>query len=304
MDKRVNLNIKKPWQGLGIDVNGTMKLDEVLSVADLNFTVAKRPIQVCGGKKIEGIVANVRTDTNEVIGVVGNRYEIVQNTEAFNFLDDMVSGGMEFVSANMSTQNSKAWILGRLNPINIMGDEIVPHVFFSNNFDGKSGIKLSVCMLRTWCQNGMSYLVPSAKFSWTIRHTKTAFDKIRIAQDNFRRIENYAGAFSETMEILQQKALPSIGEFAEFLYPLPEEASKRQFLNIETQRELLMDIYSSKEDIKPFQNTAYGAFMALTDVMTHASPMRASEKFEERRFLQIMEGVPIYEKAQSFFEVL
>ena len=66
------------------------------------------------GVEVPNYIANVRTDNNAVLGVVGKRYNIIQNTDAFSFIDGMVDEGMKFTMANTSSDNKKTWILGEL----------------------------------------------------------------------------------------------------------------------------------------------------------------------------------------------
>jgi hypothetical protein len=70
-----------------------------LNFAGLDYKVEKRKLFVETNKfsiweeenrvqKIEvpNFLATIRTDTQQVLGIVGNDYEVVQNTDAFNFL--------------------------------------------------------------------------------------------------------------------------------------------------------------------------------------------------------------------------
>lgn len=298
---RINLNVKAPWQGLGKDAQGAKTLDEVLAMTDLNFDVVGSPISV-NGQIVKDYQANVRSDNGEVLGIVGSRYEIVQNKEAFSFLDGMVQNGMEFVAGNIASNKARGWILGKLDGFSLMNDEVTPYIMFSNSYDGSSGIKLAVCMLRTWCSNGCSYLIPNVDFTWSIKHTRNANNKLELAQGNILRIGKYQNAFAEQMEILSQRRLPSIEELAEYLFPMPKEITNRTELNILNQRNMLMDIYNTKDDIAQFKGSLYGGYMAVTDFASHAEPLRQSQTYEETRFFKLMEGAKIVSEAQKYFE--
>lgn len=77
---------QRPWHGIGTVVQDAPTSEDAIRIAKLNWTVEQFPIYA-NGKEIAGMFANVRSDTNETLGVVRNRYKIVQNNEAFNFVD-------------------------------------------------------------------------------------------------------------------------------------------------------------------------------------------------------------------------
>ena len=76
---------EKPWHGLGTCVEEAPTSADALRLAGLDWEVKQRSIQVCGGAKIENFKANVRSSDGAVLGVVSDRYQIVQNAEAFSF---------------------------------------------------------------------------------------------------------------------------------------------------------------------------------------------------------------------------
>lgn len=85
---------EKPWHGLGTMVEEAPTSADALRLAGLDWTVDKKNIQVCGGAKIQNFKANVRSSDGAVLGVVSDRYKIVQNAEAFAFTDSLIDGDM------------------------------------------------------------------------------------------------------------------------------------------------------------------------------------------------------------------
>lgn len=82
--------------------------EEAIRFAGLDYEVEKSPLFTKGtGLKelqdelimndseleVPNYFANIRTDNNTVLGVVGKDYQIVQNREAFSFFDAIVGGG-------------------------------------------------------------------------------------------------------------------------------------------------------------------------------------------------------------------
>ena len=66
---------EKPWHGLGTIVSEAPDSQKTLELAGLDWNV------------IPGFKANVRDRDNSVLGIVTDRYKVVQNSEAFAFTD-------------------------------------------------------------------------------------------------------------------------------------------------------------------------------------------------------------------------
>ena len=74
---------KEPWHGLGTQVMEAPNSREALKLAGLDWKVVQEPLITGAGDMVDGYKANVRNTDNQVLGVVGDRYRIVQNEEAF-----------------------------------------------------------------------------------------------------------------------------------------------------------------------------------------------------------------------------
>ena len=76
-----------PWHGLGVRVESALSSQEALQASGLDWNVIQRPIMTDAYEPIPGYRANVRDTDNKVLGVVSDRYRVVQNAEAFAFTD-------------------------------------------------------------------------------------------------------------------------------------------------------------------------------------------------------------------------
>ena len=84
-------NGERAWHGMGVVTDGTLPAREAFETADALFTVEKRPLFFYGedtspspthGEQVPfptESFAVVRTDTEQLLGVVSKQYEIVQN---------------------------------------------------------------------------------------------------------------------------------------------------------------------------------------------------------------------------------
>lgn len=77
---------EKPWHGLGTIVEDAPSSEEALKLAGLDWKVVQKSLFINSGV-VAGYKANVRESDHSVLGVVTDRYKVVQNTEAFAFTD-------------------------------------------------------------------------------------------------------------------------------------------------------------------------------------------------------------------------
>ncbi len=79
-----------PWHGLGVCVEEALDSKEALEKSGLNWNVIQSSILTSSFDPIPGYKANIRDTDNRVLGVVTDRYKVVQNTEAFQFTDALL----------------------------------------------------------------------------------------------------------------------------------------------------------------------------------------------------------------------
>ena len=103
-----------PWHGLGRIIMDAPASREALELAGLDWQVESRNIYSGTGAMIPGYRANVRSTDEAVLGVVSDRYRIVQNEEAFQFTDDLLGEGVTYETAGSLQGGKKVWMLARL----------------------------------------------------------------------------------------------------------------------------------------------------------------------------------------------
>ena len=72
---------EKPWHGLGTIVKEAPTSADAIRLAGLDWTVVQEPIYTNFSKPVEGYRANVRSTDRKVLGVVSDRYKVLQNVE-------------------------------------------------------------------------------------------------------------------------------------------------------------------------------------------------------------------------------
>ena len=118
-----------PWHGLGVRVETAPSSEEALRLSGLNWNVIQQPIKTRGGVEIPGYKANLRDVDNQVLGVVTDRYRVVQNAEAFAFTDALLGEGVKYETAGSLQNGRKIWLLAKLPDRYIIeGDQVEPYI--------------------------------------------------------------------------------------------------------------------------------------------------------------------------------
>lgn len=164
---------EKPWHGLGTMVAEAPDSAAALRLAGLDWNVVQKDIMtVDGSGAIPGFKANVRDTDGSVLGIVTDRYRVVQNAEAFSFTDELLGEGVRYETAGSLQGGRRTWVLARLpHQYIINGEEITPYLVFMNAHDGSGAIKATMTPIRVVCQNTLNLALSTAKRSWSFNHT-------------------------------------------------------------------------------------------------------------------------------------
>ena len=104
-----------PWHGLGTRLEEPATAQEAISSAGLDYLAELKDIQTTEGIAVPQRRAIVRSDTGDVLGVVGNSYSPVQNHQAFSFLDAVVADdGLRYHTAGALGKGERVWMLAKL----------------------------------------------------------------------------------------------------------------------------------------------------------------------------------------------
>ena len=173
-----------PWHKLGTKLENPATAYEAIDAAGLNYTVIKNPIvTVLRSNKIKTIAnhfATVRTDTEEILGVVGSRYEVIQNRNAFSFFDALIgSDEAIYHTAGALGKGERIWILAKLpDYIRVGKDDVVEKfLLLTNSHDGSSFACAKLTPIRVVCSNTLSAALDGSEQEVRIRHTPNAPSK-------------------------------------------------------------------------------------------------------------------------------
>jgi phage/plasmid-like protein (TIGR03299 family) len=296
-----------PWHGLGVRVESALNSAEALQQSGLDWNVIQRPIMFAllenGANTympISGYKANIRDTDQKVLGVVTDRYKVVQNHEAFAFTDTLLGEGVTYETAGSLHDGKKIWLLAKLpERYTIMDEQIEPYLVFHNSHDGSGSIKVCMTPIRVVCQNTLNLALSQAKRIWTTIHVEDMADKMQEAHNTLALAGRYMDSLGDEFERLSRITLSDsrVMEYIEMLLPMNDEPTALHQRNVESIREDLKIRYFDAPDLRHHGRNAYRFICAVSDFATHAKPLRETKSYQENMFGKTIEGNPLIDRA-------
>ena len=291
------------WHHKGIVLADVATSTEALQAAHLDWGVSKLPIfgehlDLDGVKSMREIVGSftvVRddtwdTNTGESLGIVGNKYSIVQNVEAFNFFDSIVGEGKAiYHSAGALFGGRRIWVLAKLpDTIEVIGDDVVDqYVLLTNTHDGSSSLQTLFTPTRVVCWNTLSQAFANGSRSVNIRHTASIHDNLQQAARVMGIIGNQSVEINEVFQAMTKVEMTGTRSENYFnsIYPLSAEPTERTKTNHTERIDRLETIFQSSPSIAGVEGargTLWGAYNAVTQHIDHDKQAKDSDKQMQR----------------------
>lgn len=336
MAHNININAKtgeaaffsvkeKPWHGLGKVVEDYPTSAEAIKAAGLDFEVEKRPlftpINLAGDNPDLSIpnllvhthFATVRTDTHQQLGVVGSRYEIVQNAQAFTFFDAIVGGGegIMYETAGALGDGERIFITAKLpNYIKVdRSDLIEQYIFLTTAHDGSGSIQAAFTPIRIVCNNTLNLALKNHSNMVTIRHTASAPQQLALAhkvmgisynmaqqlEPIFQRMAKTYITDQETKRLITLAMAPNDVVFQAVRDKRTDVEFSTQFQNIIT------DVYAyaqtaETQQMNSTRGTLFGAYNAVTGYYQNVKDWKS----EDAKFSSLLDGTASERSRRAF----
>ena len=284
-----------PWHGLGTKVNEAPTSKEAIKLAGLDWNVNPTVIYDANGKEISGYKANMRDSDQSILGIVSDRYQIVQNSEAFEFTDSLLDEGVVYETAGSLRDGKQIWLLARMPSTTILGDDVDPYLCFTNTFDGSGAIRVCATPIRVVCNNTLNLALETTKRSWSTRHVGDLAGKMHQAKETLGLAQEYMKKLDEDADRLANTKLSDaeIESIVSFIFPIDYiKDTKRKIENTNKMRNDFMTCYMMP-DIAQYRNTAYGLVNAASDMAGHMAPSRVTSNYAQNNWAKIMLGHPL-----------
>ena len=291
---------EKPWHGLGTMVAEAPNSKDALRLAGLNWKVLQEPVYTENKELIQGYKAYDRDTDRKVLGVVTDRYKVIQNEEAFAFTDTLLGEGVRYETAGSLQEGRRVWMLARLPREFIIGGErISPYMVFSNTHDGSGAVKTALTPIRVVCNNTLNLALRTAKRSWSMIHTGDISGKIEEAKNTLLLADEYMTALGQEFENLRKIKLSEkqVLDYIKILLPMEENYSLLQKRGVEKLRADMKMRYFDAPDLKDVGNNGYRFVNAVSDFATHSTPRRKTANYKENIFARTADGNPMIDRA-------
>lgn len=316
---------EKAWHGLGQVVETAPTSAQAIKLAGLDYQVGLAPLLTDLNRKIvvtdengndkkitptmfnfdnlghvQGKFATFREDTKAIFGVVGGRYTIVQNSEAFAFFDAIVGEGQAiYETAGALGSGEKVFITAKLpDYITVAGEDVTEkYLLLVSSHDGSGSIRAMFTPIRVVCNNTLQMALKNNTRQISIRHTMNVANRLDEAHKIMGMVNQQTETLNEALNIL---ALSDRGKINNQQY---DNYVDVVFLNNEekeaiangVKRELIVSTRKSNiiNDVKEYYHTKvvnefphcagtlYGAYNSVTGYFQNVKTYKNdSAKFE------------------------
>jgi phage/plasmid-like protein (TIGR03299 family) len=292
-----------PWHGIGAVLDGVLSSDEAIKEARLTWKVEQTPVYAATNwaASIPGYLANVRSDTKEVLGIVSERYKVAQNKDVFAFADDLIGNGKvkcTYETAGSLFNGRRVFMLVNMPKGRIVDDEYQPYLCLSNAHDGSACLQVFLTGIRVVCNNTLTAALNTARRKISIRHLSIMEQR----KEEALRTMGAASKYFHDLEVFASQLAGkkvNIGKVLDKLFPASREMSKRQLESNREVKELIKNIFKQKDDLQNFKGTAWGAYSAIADYRSNAQPKRRTETYADSKMSMFLDGDPVMNEAQD-----
>jgi phage/plasmid-like protein (TIGR03299 family) len=291
---------RSAWTRGGTAVNAT-SASEAARQAGLDWEVQLAPLQayvtnavsdyesVTDYYEVPKKQGVLRVDDNHtgIIGVVGDKYKVVQNMEVFSALDTLVdSGDARYSAAGEYNNGANIWMIMELpNGVQVANDPHAAFLLVQSSHDGSCAVRIRPIIERIFCANQINRLITGKKtndYTYVMKHTSNSelsiTDIRNITQLTYTAIEEYeniaANLFDRKVDSSMAKrifksvwSLPSTIE--DKPYYLLTQGERRQQTIAVTARDKAWQIYSESETQENIRGTAFGVWQAVVEYADH-----------------------------------
>lgn len=287
-----------PWHGLGTVVKEALNSEQAIKMAGLDWTVEKHAARDdVTGELIKEYMFTVRSTDNKVLGSVSpNRYQIVQNSDAFRFTDRLLGDDVKYETAGSLYSGRKVWLQAKLPEQTIVGDTYVPYLVFTNSHDGTGSVRVAITPIRVVCNNTLNLALDHANRSWACNHRGNISENLHEASKTLgltsRYMQELNKAMTEAKEIKVDEA--KLERFVSYLLPINKEDTKRKTDHIKEMRDDIILRWMLAPDLSETAKDGYRFLNAVSDFGVHTAIHKDTATFKENLFGKIVTGSGLY----------
>jgi len=288
----------EPWHGLGQSMEEAATNDEWQAASGMDWKIKRSKVRYNtslegGSFEIPNQHVLFRSDSKAALGIVSDKYKVVQPKEVLEFFRDIVKvGGLELSAAGTIYGGKRFWAtakIGEACPVS-MQDKIGGYLLISTSADGSTHTEVRRTSIRVVCRNTLA-IASEDQTSVRISH-RSEFDKKDIQE--FMELNTAAwDSFRHNMFALANKEIV-MDKAEDIVAKLLNDQTR------ESQRfQKIMDLFKGKAQgysMDGVQSTAYGLLNAITEYADHHTNART----DENQFVSAQWGPGSNLKDQAF----
>lgn len=249
-------------------------------------------------RKLPGWKMLVRSDTQDILHVAQDSYEVIQNVVGHELFEALSKGAvLDDGTGGTIKDGAVCYLTARIDePQLVIGDDspIFPYIVVTWSHDGSGALKARKTSVRVVCWNTLSFSEAEALRNgteFTFRHTKSALERVDEAKRIIDGAREDTNAFIELANELAQIDVTDEqrSEFVELFIPAPATTaviSDRVLDNINEARAKVRGIFDSETIPEAHRNTAYGLVQAGVEYLDHLRGFRNSDTYLGRTLLR------------------
>ena len=281
-----------PWHGLGTKVASDLAPSQIMQQAGLDWSVEKETMTTASGVEIEGKKALVRSSDNKVLDVVGDNWNPVQNSEAFEFFSEYcLAGDMEMHTAGSLKGGQMVWALAKVKEsFDILGgDQVDSYLLFSNPHKYGKAIDVRFTPIRVVCNNTLSMsLGQNVANSVSLNH-RTAFNPESVKQTMGIAHEKFA-QYKETCEFLASKKfnMNSLIQYYNEIFPRTyqgkQEVNVKEYNDLTNNAQKAFSFLETQPGAKFGEGSWWSALNSVTYLTDHKMGREADSRLTSAWF--------------------
>lgn len=289
-----------PWHKLGTPVLHAPNSEEALTLAGLDWEVLKTPVFTENGLRCGNAQATVRSDNGQYLGMVTDRYKIVQNKDAFSFTDGLIGKDCRYETAGSLRDGRTVWMLAQMPKMKVCGDDVANYLCFTNSHDGTGAVRVVLTPTRVVCNNTLNLALRTADRRWATRHCGNIESKMEEAKKTLELAFEYQEALQVEGEEMANITVneEETMKLLSMLFPIKDDDTDRVKRNMEQAKNDFIVCYNMP-DIQKFYGTKWGLVNAAADFVDHRTPARQTRNYAENNFGRILDGNTILDTVMA-----
>ena len=180
-----------PWHGLGQAMPDGASIAEWRKQAGMDWRIQRSKVRYAVSRDESAVFEEMadqhvlfRSDSKKALGLVSEKYKVVQPSEVIEFFRDIArAGGLELSAAGTIFGGRRFWAtakIGEASPTSVR-DKIGGYLLISTSADGSLATEVRRTTVRTVCSNTLAMAMKDAPASMKVTH-KSVFDPSQVKE--------------------------------------------------------------------------------------------------------------------------